>query len=225
VNCHAHLAATLERGFNEDFGFPNSAHLAVRPGSLLQGSEATLMVTVVALEAIRTGTTTIVENSGGISQHAAALIQILEPQDRSQSGTLLHPSSIVDSPAKIGRGAVVLAGAVVQVDAIVDDHAIVNDNATVEHDCAVGAGAHVSCNACLTGEVRVGKGALIGAGAVVLPRIEIGDFAIVGAGAVVTADVPAYATVVGNPARLICSSKKLLSVATSKTGKECNGAI
>jgi 5-methylthioadenosine/S-adenosylhomocysteine deaminase len=75
VNCHAHLAATLERGFNEDFGFPNSAQLAIRPGSLLQGSEATLMVTVGALEAIRTGTTTIVENSGGISQHAAALAQ------------------------------------------------------------------------------------------------------------------------------------------------------
>src|SRR6185503_3042914 len=33
INCHAHLAATLERGFNEDFGFPNSAKLAVRPGS------------------------------------------------------------------------------------------------------------------------------------------------------------------------------------------------
>ena len=32
INCHAHLAATLERGFNEDFGFPNSARLAVRPG-------------------------------------------------------------------------------------------------------------------------------------------------------------------------------------------------
>src|SRR5688500_14798201 len=25
VNCHAHLSATLQRGFNEDFGFPNSA--------------------------------------------------------------------------------------------------------------------------------------------------------------------------------------------------------
>ena len=75
VNCHAHLAATLERGFNEDFGFPNSARLAIRPGSLLQGEEATLMVTVGALEAIRTGTTTIVENSGGISRHAAALAQ------------------------------------------------------------------------------------------------------------------------------------------------------
>jgi len=75
VNCHAHLAATLERGFNEDFGFPNSARLAVRPASLLQGEEGTLMVTVGALEAIRTGTTTIVENAGGISRSAAALAQ------------------------------------------------------------------------------------------------------------------------------------------------------
>ena len=73
INCHAHLAATLARGFNEDFGFPNSARLAVQPGSLLQGEEATLMVTVGALEAIRTGTTTIVENTGGIGRSAAAL--------------------------------------------------------------------------------------------------------------------------------------------------------
>ena len=75
INCHAHLAATLARGFNEDFGFPNSARLAVQPTSLLQGEEATLMVTIGALEAIRTGTTTIVENSGGISRHAEALAQ------------------------------------------------------------------------------------------------------------------------------------------------------
>src|SRR5262245_28622805 len=76
INCHAHLAATLERGFNEDFGFPNSARLTVRPASLLQGDEATLMVTIGALEAIRTGTTTIVENSQGIGRHAAALAQM-----------------------------------------------------------------------------------------------------------------------------------------------------
>jgi 5-methylthioadenosine/S-adenosylhomocysteine deaminase len=75
INCHAHLAQTLARGFNEDFGFPNSARLAVQPASLLQGEEATLMVTIGALEAIRTGTTTIVENSGGIGVHAAALAQ------------------------------------------------------------------------------------------------------------------------------------------------------
>ena len=27
VNCHAHMSAVIARGFNEDFGFPNSAHL------------------------------------------------------------------------------------------------------------------------------------------------------------------------------------------------------
>jgi 5-methylthioadenosine/S-adenosylhomocysteine deaminase len=75
INCHAHMAAVLARGFNEDFGFPNSARLAVQPTSLLQGEEATLMVTIAALEAIRTGTTTIVENAGGIGRSAAALAQ------------------------------------------------------------------------------------------------------------------------------------------------------
>ena len=75
INCHAHLAATLARGFNEDFGFPNSARLAIQPTSLLEGEEATLMVTIGALEALRTGTTTIVENAGGIDKSAAALAQ------------------------------------------------------------------------------------------------------------------------------------------------------
>jgi 5-methylthioadenosine/S-adenosylhomocysteine deaminase len=75
INCHMHLAATLQRGFNEDFGFPNSARLAVQPGSLLQGEEETLMVSVGALEALRTGTTTMVENAGGIGRSAAALAQ------------------------------------------------------------------------------------------------------------------------------------------------------
>ncbi|MBU3076609.1 amidohydrolase family protein [Sphingomonas quercus] len=73
VNCHAHLSATLERGFNEDFGFPNSAKLAVRPSSLLSPEEAVLMCVVGALEAIRTGTTTLVENVADIAPHAAAL--------------------------------------------------------------------------------------------------------------------------------------------------------
>src|SRR5712671_4560109 len=75
INCHAHMAAVLARGFNEDFGFPNSARLATQPASLLQGEEDSLMVTVAALEAIRTGTTTIVENAGGIARAAVALAQ------------------------------------------------------------------------------------------------------------------------------------------------------
>jgi UDP-2-acetamido-3-amino-2,3-dideoxy-glucuronate N-acetyltransferase len=48
----------------------------------------------------------------------------------------------------------------------------------------------------------VRRGASLGAGAVILAGITVGEFAMVGAGAVVTRDVPAYALVIGNPARV-----------------------
>lgn len=47
----------------------------------------------------------------------------------------------------------------------------------------------------------VKKGASIGANATIVCGHDIGEFAFIGAGAVVTKTVPAYALVVGNPAR------------------------
>jgi cytosine/adenosine deaminase-related metal-dependent hydrolase len=73
INCHAHLGATIARGFNEDFGFPNSYRLAVRPESLLSDQEETLMAVMGALESIRCGTTTVVEYTGNIGPSASAL--------------------------------------------------------------------------------------------------------------------------------------------------------
>ena len=49
----------------------------------------------------------------------------------------------------------------------------------------------------------VRKGASIGANATILCGIEIGCYAMIGAGAVVIKTVPAYALIVGNPARQI----------------------
>jgi 5-methylthioadenosine/S-adenosylhomocysteine deaminase len=73
INCHAHLGQTLSRGFNEDFGFPNSYKLAVNPGSLLSREESTLMAVVGAIEAIKTGSTCVVENVGGTAATASEL--------------------------------------------------------------------------------------------------------------------------------------------------------
>lgn len=50
-------------------------------------------------------------------------------------------------------------------------------------------------------KTHVGKGASIGANATIVCGHDIGQYAFIGAGAVVTKTVPAYALVVGNPAR------------------------
>lgn len=51
-------------------------------------------------------------------------------------------------------------------------------------------------------ETRVGKGATIGANATIICGVRIGNYGFIGAGSVVTNDIPPYAQVVGNPARL-----------------------
>jgi len=56
--------------------------------------------------------------------------------------------------------------------------------------------------------VSIGAGAWIGAGAKLLDGITIGERAIIGAGAVVRTDVPAFATAVGVPARVLTATRE-----------------
>jgi len=52
--------------------------------------------------------------------------------------------------------------------------------------------------------LKIGNDVWIGHGAIFHPHVrEVGDGAVIGAGAVVTKDVPPYAVVVGNPARVV----------------------
>ena len=78
----------------------------------------------------------------------------------------------------------------------------------VEHDCVIGDfvtfAPGVKCN----GNIHIHDHAYIGAGAMIKQGtpdqpLVIGAGAIVGMGAVVTKSVPAGATVVGNPARIV----------------------
>ena len=82
---------------------------------------------------------------------------------------------------------------------------------TIEDDVQIAANVQLLTNnhapydrAVLTCRpIYIKKGAWIGAGATILPGVSIGKYAIVGAASVVTRDVPDFAVVVGNPAKII----------------------
>lgn len=53
------------------------------------------------------------------------------------------------------------------------------------------------------GDIQIGNDVWIGAHAIILSGVTIGDGSIIAAGAVVNKDVPPYAVVAGNPARVV----------------------
>lgn len=71
--------------------------------------------------------------------------------------------------------------------------------------------------------VCIGDDVWIGARAIILPGKKIGKGVIIGAGAVVTKDVPDYAVVGGNPAKIIkfrCNEQKVEGLATTSLNIE-----
>lgn len=116
------------------------------------------------------------------------------------ASVLVDPSANLDDDVRLGAGVIIFGHATVTTNVSVGEHAHIGRGAAVGHDCVIGSYATVMPLASVSGNVIIHDGATIGAGAVVRQGQTIGRGAFVGAGAVVVKDVPAGATVVGNPA-------------------------
>ncbi len=114
---------------------------------------------------------------------------------------LVHPSTVISSSVKLGRGTQVLAGSVIAADAVIGDDCIINHQVNVDHECVLEAGVHLAPSATLCGCIHVGKNTMVGAGAVILPGLKVGKDCVIGAGAIVTKSVPDNTVACGNPAR------------------------
>ena len=98
---------------------------------------------------------------------------------------------IIGRGAEFGRGFVLVHSQGVVINGSVRG----GDRIFIEHQVTIGAERGTS--------PRVGSDIFIGAGAKIIGAVTLGDGARVGANAVVTRDVPADATVVGIPARVV----------------------
>jgi len=83
---------------------------------------------------------------------------------------------------------------------------VIGETAEIGDDCTIYQGVTLGGTRLYKGAKRhptLGKGVVVGAGAQVLGGFVVGDGARIGSNAVVVKPVPAHATAVGNPARII----------------------
>lgn len=130
-------------------------------------------------------------------------VEVLKHVDESRGviATVIHPSAVISPSAKIAAGTVICAGTIVNARAAVGLGCILNTASTIDHDCIIENGVHVSPGANLAGGVKIGERAWIGIGASIREGISVGKDAMVGAGAAVVTDVDDGSAVGGVPAR------------------------
>ncbi|VVO09607.1 acetyltransferase [Pseudomonas fluorescens] len=117
-------------------------------------------------------------------------------------GNFVHPG-IDLTMTRMGVGNYLQEGVIIQAEVSLGDNSSISYGSLIGHEGRIGNSVFMAPGVAIAGCVEVGDGAFIGTNATILPRLRIGRWATVGAGAVVTKDVPDYAVVVGNPARII----------------------
>lgn len=114
---------------------------------------------------------------------------------RFLTGIEIHPGAVIGRRVFIDHGMGVVIG----------------ETAVVGDDCTIYQAVTLGGTSLYRGTKRhptLGRGVVVGAGAKVLGGFEVGDGAKIGSNAVVIKPVPAGATAVGNPARILDAERK-----------------
>jgi len=118
----------------------------------------------------------------------------LQSQASSLFGLDIHPASIIGAGIMFDHGTGVVIG----------ETAVVGDGSTLLHGVTLGGTGKQAGDR----HPKIGKQVLIGAGTSILGNIAVGDAAKIGAGSVVLRPIPAHATAVGAPAKIIGHAKE-----------------
>ena len=146
--------------------------------------------------------------------HETAIVEDAEIGNGTKIWHFVH----VRKGAKIGKNCIIGKGAYIDTKVEIGNNCKIQNFSTIYQGVNLGNNVFIGPHVCFTNDIYpratnwskekiektlVKDGASISANSTIIAGITIGKYAMVGAGAVVTKDVPDYALVVGNPARVV----------------------
>jgi UDP-2-acetamido-3-amino-2,3-dideoxy-glucuronate N-acetyltransferase len=160
-----------------------------------------------------------------------------QPCEIGQGTRIWHFSHIMKN-CRIGQGCNIGQNVVISPDVVLGNNVKVQNNVSIYTGCILEDDVFCGPSMVFTNVVNprshvirkdeyrqtlVRRGASMGANSTIVCGITIGRYAFVGAGSVVTRDVPDYALIFGNPARLqgwMCGCGVKLPFGRTKDGEE-----
>ncbi|MBI9107190.1 MAG: N-acetyltransferase [Spirochaetales bacterium] len=133
------------------------------------------------------------------------------------SGTKIWINSQIRENSIIGENCIISKDTYIDTEVRIGNRVKIQNGVSVYHGVTIEDDVFVGPNAVFTNDLvprafnedwkvtptLIMKGASIGANSTIVCGNTIGEYAMVGAGSLVNKDVPSYALVIGNPARLI----------------------
>lgn len=110
---------------------------------------------------------------------------------------IIDVSAVISESVQLGSGIYVGKKAVVNACTQIHDMAIINTAAVIEHECTIGAFAHIAAGVTICGNAIVDEDSFVGAGTTIVQGIHIGENVVIGAGSVVLKGVKPDQTVYG----------------------------
>ncbi len=156
---------------------------------------------------------------------------IIGKEARIRSGSVIYQNVKIGDQFEAGHHVII------REDNLIGDRVSIWSNTVIDYGCKIGNRVKIHCNGYVAqftvieddvfiapGVIfandkypvsthlegpQIKRGSKIGVNVTLLPGVTVGEDALVGAGAVVTKDVPAGSVVLGNPGRVVSSSKNL----------------